>query len=219
LIDVLPYALAAAAAAPIAAVVTALILAESSRPLTSACVFVAAAAALDTALIGLALALAEAAGYDGGGDAGAIVDIVLGALFAALGLFAVFSHQSPEKEAAQRERMQRMARGGVGSLIAAGLVVQLVNFDAIAVFGGALKEVIAADVSTGEAIAVIAFALAVMLVPYWGPALVYAVSPTRAGPKLRGMSAWLLGHSKPLEIGVGLLFGTAFLVKGIQGLS
>jgi threonine/homoserine/homoserine lactone efflux protein len=218
LLSVLPYCLAAAAAAPAAAVVTALILAESARPLVSAWTFTAGAALLDVVLMGIALALAGATGYDGGGDAGAIVDVVLGALFLALGIFAVFSHETPEKEAAQRERMQRAARGGVGAMVTVGLVVQVVNFDAIAVFGGALKEVIAADVSAPEATVAVAFALVVMLVPYWGPAALYAISARRAGPMLRRMSGWILAHSRPLEIWVGLLFGVSFLFKGLQRL-
>jgi Kef-type K+ transport system membrane component KefB len=94
LLDVLPYGLAAAAAAPAAAVVTALILGESRRPLTSAWTFTAGAALLAGVFAGAMLALADATGYDGGGDAGAIVDVVLGALFMALGLFAVFSHET-----------------------------------------------------------------------------------------------------------------------------
>jgi hypothetical protein len=219
LVDVLPYGLAAAAAAPAAAVVTALILAESPRPQLSAWVFTAGALLLDLVLMAAALGLASATGYDGKGDAGAIVDVVLGALFLALAIVAVFSRESPEKEAAQRERIQRAAGGGIGTMIALGLVVQVVNFDAIAVFGGALKEVIAADVSTAEATVAIAFALAVMLIPYWGPAALNAASPARAGPLLRRMSGWILGHSRPLEIWVGLLFGVAFLVKGIAGLA
>jgi hypothetical protein len=47
IISILPYAVAAAAAAPIVAVVTALILAESKRPLLSAWMFTAGAAGLD----------------------------------------------------------------------------------------------------------------------------------------------------------------------------
>jgi hypothetical protein len=219
LLDVLPYALAAAAAAPAAAVVTALILAESGRPIASAWTFTAGAALLDVVLMGVVLGLAAATGYNGEGDAGAIVDVVLGALFLALGVFAIFSHETQEQQAAQRERMQRVARGGIGALLAAGLVVQVINIDAIAVFGGALKEVIAADASSAEATVAIGFALAVMLVPYWGPAAIVMVAPRSAGPFLRRMSDWILGHTRSLEIWVGLLFGVGFMLKGLQTLA
>jgi Kef-type K+ transport system membrane component KefB len=91
LLDVLPYGLAAAAAAPAAAVVTALILAESERPVMSVWVYIAGAALLDAVVAAILLGLAAATGYDGGGDAGALVDVVLGTFFLCLGLFAVFS--------------------------------------------------------------------------------------------------------------------------------
>lgn len=180
--------------------------------------FVAGAALLDAVFAAVLLGLAAATGYDGGGDAGAIVDVVLGTLFLGVGLFAVFSKVSPEKEAAQRERIQQVARGGLGAMLGAGVIVQIINFDALAVFGGALKEVVAADVSTGEAAAAVLFALALMLIPYYAPVVVYMISPSRAGSGLRRMSDWILGHSKSLEIGVGLAFGIGFLWKGIQGL-
>jgi hypothetical protein len=198
LLDVLPYGLAAAAAAPAAAVVTALILAESERPVMSAWVYIAGAALLDAVFAAILLGLAAATGYDGGGDAGAIVDVVVGTFFLCLGLFAVFSKESPEKSAAQRERIQRVARGGLGAMLGAGVLVQIINFDALA--------------------AAVVFALALMLIPYYAPAIVYMISPSGAGSGLRRMSNWILGHSKVLEIGVGLGFGIGFLWKGIQAL-
>ena len=75
-----------------------------------------------------------------------------------------------------------------------------------------------ADVSTVEAIIAILVAVAVMLVPYYGPALVYAASPERSGPKLKRMSDWLMARSRALEVVVGLGFGATFLIKGITTL-
>ena len=67
ILNVLPYGLAAAAAAPIVAVVTALILAHSKRPLLSASVFTAGAAALDVVFAVALLVAANASGaFDGG---------------------------------------------------------------------------------------------------------------------------------------------------------
>lgn len=104
-------------------------------------------------------------------------------------------------------------------MLGAGLVVQVVNFDVLAVLGGALKEVVAADVSFAEAAVAVVFALVAMLIPYWAPALAFAVAPRRAAPMLGRMSRWILGHSRPLEIWVGLLFGVTFLAKGIRTLA
>jgi Sap, sulfolipid-1-addressing protein len=220
ILNVLPYGLAAAAAAPIVAVVTALILAHSERPLLSAWVFTAGAAALDVVFAVALLVAANASGaFDGGGsDAGAIVDLVLGAIFLAIGIKAVFSRESPEDQASQRRRIERAAAGGLRGMLVTGVVAQVINIDAMTVFTGAIKEVAEADVSTLEAGVALAIALAVMLIPYYVPAILYAVSPQRSGALLRGMSDWLLGHSRMLEIVVGIGFGAIFLAKGIASL-
>jgi threonine/homoserine/homoserine lactone efflux protein len=217
---VLPYGLAAAAAAPIVAVVTALILARSARPLLSAWVFTAGAAALDVVFaIGLLVAAnASGAFDDGGSDAGAIVDLVLGALFLALGLKAVFSRESAEAQAAQRKRIERAAAGGLRGMLITGVAAQVINVDALTVFTGAIKETAEADVSTPEAAVALAIALSVMLIPYYVPAVLYAISPQRSGVALRRMSDWLLDHSRMLEIVVGIGFGAIFLTKGIASL-
>jgi threonine/homoserine/homoserine lactone efflux protein len=216
IVNVLPYGLAAAAAAPIVAVVTAVILAESKRPVLSAWVFTAGAASLDIVYSVVILAVANASGaFDGSSDAGAIVDIVLGAIFLLLGVIAVLSHPDPKKEATQRERIRRAAAAGLGGMLVTGLVAQVINVDAIAVYSGALKEVAESNVSTGEGAVAILVALAAMLLPYYLPALIYTVSPERSARTLPRMSDWLLGHSRIVEIVVGLGFGAIFLAKGV----
>ena len=51
------------------------------------------------------------------------------------------------------------------------LLVQVINFDAIAVFGGALKEIAEADITTGEEVFATLFGLAIMLSVYYAPGL------------------------------------------------
>jgi hypothetical protein len=217
ILNVLPYGLAAAAAAPIVAVVTALILAKSKRPLLSAWVFTAGAAALDVAFAAALLVAANASGaFEGGGSTGgAIVDIVLGAVFLAIGIRAFFSSESPDQQARQRERIERAAAGGLRGMLITGIVAQVVNIDAMTVFTGAIKEAAEADVSTAQAVVALASALAVMLTPYYLPAVLYALSPERSGRLLGSMSDWLLDHSRMLEIVVGNGFGAIFLAKGV----
>lgn len=218
ILNELPYAAAAALAAPVVAVVTAIILAESRRPLISAWTFTAGSATLVIAFSVALLAVAGASGTEDSSDVGPIVDVALGAIFLGFGAFAAYSSPDPEKEAAQQQRIRQAAGGGLGAMLAAGFVAQVVNVDALAVYVGALKEVALADVSTVEVMIAVLVAVAVMLVPYYGPALVYATSPERSGPKLKRMSDWLLARSRALEILVGLGFGATFLIKGIAGL-
>jgi threonine/homoserine/homoserine lactone efflux protein len=218
-LNMLPYALAAAAAAPIVAVVTSVILAESRRPLLSAWTFTAGAAGLVLLFSVAVLAIAAASGVDeGSSDVGAIVDLTLGVVFLGLGLIAVFSTPDPEKEAAQRQRIREAARGGLRTMLITGIVAQVINIDALAVYVGALKEAAVSDVSNAAATVAILVAVAIMLLPYYGPAVVYAISPERSGRQLRRMSEWLLDRSRALEVVVGLGFGAVFLSKGISAI-
>jgi Sap, sulfolipid-1-addressing protein len=103
-------------------------------------------------------------------------------------------------------------------LFAAGILVQIINFDAIAVFGGAAKEIAEADVTTGEAVFALLFGLAIMLIVYYGPALVYVLVPGRSAVLLGRMTDWIVGNSRAIEVVVGLGFGAYFLWKGLSAL-
>jgi hypothetical protein len=117
ILNVLPYALAAAAAAPVVAVVTAVILAESHRPVLSAWTFTAGAAVLVVVYSVVLLALAAGSGAfdDGDSEAGAIVDLVPGAIFLLLGTVAVFSKESPRRRPRRANAFSaRPPRGSAG---------------------------------------------------------------------------------------------------------
>ena len=212
LVQVAIYGLAAAFAAPIAIVVSALILGKSARPVFGAWAFVAGAAFLDVVF---AVVILAADLFEDGGDAGAIVDVGLGVLFIAMGLLAVFETESPEKDAARRARAERIATAKLTTLFAAGILVQVINFDAIAVFGGALKDIGEADITTGEEVFATAFGLAIMLSVYYVPVLIYMVDRKRAMPLLARMTEWIMANGRMLEIVVGIGFGAYFLAKGL----
>jgi hypothetical protein len=212
LVQVAIYGLAAALAAPVAAVVSAVILGKSSRPVLSTWTFVAGAAFLDVVLAAVILALDL---FDNGGDAGAIVDVGLGVLFAAMGLLAAFQTESPGKEAAQRARVEKIATAKLATLFAAGLLVQVINFDAIAVFGGALKDIGEADITTGQEVVATVFGLAIMLSVYYLPVLIYMIDRKRAVPLLARMTEWIMANLRMIEVVVGLGFGVYFLAKGL----
>jgi len=212
LVQVAIYGLAAAFAAPIAIVVTALILGKSERPVVSGWTFVAGAAFLDVVF---AVVILAADLFEEGGDAGAIVDVGLGVLFVAMGLLAVFQEDSPEKDAARRARADQIAVAKLSTLFAAGLAVQVINFDAIAVFGGALKDIGEANITTGQEVLATLFGLAIMLCVYYVPVVIYMVDRKRAMPLLARMTEWIMANSRRLEMVVGLGFGAYFLAKGL----
>ena len=212
LVQVTIYGLAAALAAPIGVVVSSMILGKSQRPLPSAWTFVAGAALLDVVL---ATAIIASGAFDNGGDAGAYVDVGLGLLFLATGGVAIFAEESPEKEAARKARADGIATAPLAKLFLAGIAVQIINFDAIAVFGGALKEIAEADITTGEEVFATLFGLAIMLSVYYAPALFYMFKPERAVPVLGRLTEWIMTNSRMIEIVIGLGFGALFLVKGL----
>jgi Sap, sulfolipid-1-addressing protein len=212
LIQVAVYGLAAALAAPIGIVVSALILGKSSRPVIGGWTFVAGAAFLDLVFAAVILA---ADLFDEGGDAGAYVDVGLGVLFVVMGLMAVFQTESPEKDAARRARAESIATAKLSALFVAGILVQVINFDAIAVFGGALKDIGEADLTRRQELFATLFGLAIMLSVYYVPVLIYMVNPKRAVPLLGRMTEWIMANSRKIEVVVGLTFGVYFLAKGL----
>ena len=124
----LPYALGAAAAAPIVLVVSAVIVTKAKRPIAAGLAFVAGAVGLDVVFASIILWIAEATGTDSSsGELGAVVDTMLGAIFAILGIAAVFSKPSPEKEEAERRRVKGFASSSFGSLFKLGVAVQVIN--------------------------------------------------------------------------------------------
>jgi len=210
------YGLAAAVAAPVAAVVSALILSKSTRPITSALVFTAGAVVLDLVIV---FAILASGAFDDGGDAGAYLDVGLGLIFAVFGMLAIFQKESPAKDAARRARADSIASAKLATLFVAGIAVQVINFDAIAVMGGGLKEIAQANLETGETAVATLFLLALMLIPYYAPAVVYALVPGRAGKLLGGMTEWIMSNSRRVEIVTGLAFGVLFLSKGLAVLA
>ena len=191
---------------------SALILGKSARPVPAAWIFVAGAAFLD---IVFAVVILAADLFEEGGDAGAIVDVGLGVLFVAMGLLAVFQTESPEKDAARRARADQIATAKFASLFVAGILVQVINFDAIAVFGGALKDIGEADITTRQEVFATAFGLAIMLSVYYVPVLIYMINRARAVPLLARMTEWIMANSRMIEVVVGLGFGVYFLAKGL----
>jgi len=211
------YGLAAAAAAPVAAVVSAFILGKSSRPVPSAVAFVAGALLFDaiiTVIVVVALGRADASS-----DIGAYIDLGLGAIFLILGVVAIFQRETPEGEAKQRARVESLASAGPKTLITAGIAVQVINFDAIAVMASGLKEVVLGGTVGVAALIAILFLLALMLLPYYAPVVFYALRPATAKPALVKMTDWIMANARMLEIVTGLGFGIVFAIKGYQALA
>ena len=70
-----------------------------------------------------------------------------------------------------------MVSSGSGALVVLGVLVQVINVDALAVSVGGLKEVVASSEPAGGQVAAIAFLYSLVLLSYWGPLAIYAVCP------------------------------------------
>jgi len=220
LVSLIPYGIAAAVAAPAAAVVAAFILGKNERPILGGFTFVFGALILDVIVCSIVLGVMEATGaFDGNGDLDAWIEIVLGLVFVGIGVTAIFQHGSPEKEAAQRARIESFTTSGLARIIVLGLVVQVINSDALAIMATGLKEVAKADLSFGQIVVAVAWLLLLMLLPYYIPTLMYVVAPKRSSVLLARFSEWLLAHTRPVEIWTGLLLGGAFLLAGVSALA
>ena len=217
----LPYTLGAMAAAPIVLVVSAVIVTKAKRPVAAGMAFVMGAVALDVVFAIIILWIAEAAGADSSsGDLGAIVDTILGGIFVILGVLAVFSKPSPEKEEANRRRVEGFASSGFGSLFKLGVAVQVINSDALVVYAAGLKEIPLADPAPGIAtvVVVLVLFLLIMLLPYHLPIVLQLIAPQSSQRILGGMTEWLLARTRLIEIIVGLGLGGIFLFKGLSDL-
>jgi hypothetical protein len=217
-LQLLFYGLAAAAVAPLALVIAALIVSRSERPITSTLVFSAGAALLAGAVATLELVILAESDIREGGTFGALIDLAIGGLFLVLGLAAVRSRPTAERDAARRAQAERAASGGSRAMFITGLLAQLLNIDSLAVMSGGLKEIGEAGVSASAALAGAAFLIGVTLLPYYGPGLLHILAPGHTTRLLGRLTEWILRNSRRVEIVTGLLIGTIFTVKGLQSL-
>jgi hypothetical protein len=111
--------------------------------------------------------------------------------------------------------IQKAAGGSVLALFVTGMVTQIIDIDALGIFGVGLKEILIDSVPVWQAVVAVAFMLAIMLVPYYAPAVYFAIRRQRASEGLGRISDWVMRHLRPLEIGAGLLIGLPFLFKGL----
>ena len=213
----LPYAIAALLAAPFMAVVAAFVLSLSKRPLAAGWIFIGGAAALDL-VFGFAIySLFAYSGILGTGDIGGIVvDMLLGLIFLLLGIKALFTRESPEKAQSRRKRIQKMASGGLGAIFVLGVLGQIVNSDALAIFAGGMKQIAITKVAFWEAAVGILIFIVIMLGFYYLPVVLYTVAPKSSMKMLTPFNEWIMRHAKVVEVVTCLVFGVLFLFKCIQ---
>ena len=116
--------------------------------------------------------------------------------------------------------MEGFASSGFGSLFKLGVVVQVINSDALVVYAAGLKEIPLADPAPGigTVVVVLVLFLFIMLLPYHLPIVLQVIAPRAPQRILGGMTEWLLARTRLIEIIVGLGLGGIFLFKGLSDL-
>ena len=218
---VLPYAVAAMLAAPLVPVLSAIIMDRARRPIASILFFVLGAVLIDLPLavaivVGVGVAEAEEPTI----NVSAWLDLLFGAAFLFLGVKAALERDTEAEHASQRARAEQIAAATPFGLIAAGIVVQLFNADALIVMAEGLKGIDDLRPPPGAltvAATVVAF-LFIMLLPYHLPVDLQLLFPQQAARMLRPITDWLFRHFRILEVVVGIVFGVLFLLKGAAAL-
>ena len=218
LIELLPLILGAALAPLYPILVLLLLLGEGG--LRSAIAFVAGALAMrlaQGALFGWVFGAAAEAHPDGGPQ------LIASTLLLVVGLLLLLTavkkwRKQPDLDDPPPQWMA--ALGGLSSLKAVGAGAL---FTAVAIKQWVFT-LTAIDVIQGAALERAAgaglylfFMLATQTLVLL-PILVYAVAPQRSAKPLAAAQAWLARNDRPIMIGVSLVFGLWFLVKGITGL-
>jgi hypothetical protein len=220
LLDVLPYALVAALPALYVAALTALILTHSKRPILGASVFTAGPLVLDAVLAAVVLTAFWGKGSQaaGGSTVSAWIDIVFASFCSPWGCRRCSTprRRRSKQPRARGSRTQRwLVAGGVRDR---PCDTQIIDMDALGILGAGLKEILIEPVPVWQAVVAVAFMLAIMLLPYYAPAVYFAIRRQRAAKGLGRVSDWLIAHTRALEIAAGLIIGLPFLAKGLAAL-
>lgn len=219
LLNLIPYGLAAAVAAPVAIVVGALIIGGSPRPILGGFTFVAGALILDVVVAVIVLAVMEASGaVTGDSEVSAWIDTLLGVLFLVIAIVALVGSDDPAKTEARKERIKRTIAGGLGPILVLGVGVQVVNSDALAIMASGCKEIAVANGSIGEQAVALAWLLALMLSVYYAPIVLRIAAPQHAARWLGSFSEWVLDNARMIEIVTGFAIGGLFFIKGVAAL-
>jgi threonine/homoserine/homoserine lactone efflux protein len=102
--------------------------------------------------------------------------------------------------------------------LAFGALVTVINFKNLAIFLSAVSVSLVADLLLPAKIVIVLLVVLVFCASVIGPVLIYFAFPQQADKRLNWIKQTLETHSRPIGIGVPLIFGLIFLIRGITGL-
>jgi hypothetical protein len=102
--------------------------------------------------------------------------------------------------------------------LAFGALVPVINFKNLAIFLSAVSVPLLSDLPLLSKIVVLLLVILVFCASVIVPVLIFVSFPKQADQRLNWIKQTLETHSRPIGIGVPLLFGLIFLIRGITGL-
>jgi len=216
--DILPLALGAAVSPVLLLFVVGVL--SGSRPLTRGLVFGAGALSVSVVIAAVVLLGAEGTGVSDGEHrhslAGALFDLIAGALLLVLAVVTIVRGPRPKKppkhthEPGTEPHLARTYLFGIGSMAT--------NVTSLALYLPALKEIVVDGTSDGERALAAGVFIAIMLAPIELPLAAYAIAPARASAALETLKAAMTRHQRKVGMGVEVVFGAYLLYKGISHL-
>jgi Sap, sulfolipid-1-addressing protein len=214
LVQLLPFA-AGLAVTP-AAIATGILFLGSKRPLANGIAFAAAFSLVYAGLAAIVLAAAQAANEPLVSDRTKDrITLAIGLLLLALALLAwVRARGRPP----HRPRWLDMVdTASPREALGLGVALAVLNPNIPILLAG-LTTITAANVSATDQFWGAVFLLATSQLGLAGPILWYVARPAAAGRGLDRVKDWLARHERLVDLGVLVVFGTLFALKGLAGL-
>lgn len=144
-------------------------------------------------------------------------------LFVILGLLLLWLTQNnwrkPPSENTNSPRLFAIIdRVSPPKAFAFGVLVTIINFKNLAIFLTAVSIPLISDLPLTLKIVVVLLDVLVFCAFVIMPVLIYVLFPKQADERLKWIKQTLDTHSRPIGIGVPLVFGLIFLIRGITGL-
>jgi hypothetical protein len=211
--DLTPIALAAVFAAPVAVVISGMVMSAAPKPLAAGSAFVLGAALIALVFDGVAVAIFRHVGVQAHSEAKATIETLLGLLFIVDGLRALIVRR--HGDGGPRERLRSIAARGWLALLLAGAAIQLVNIDALTISLAGAQTIAFGDLQLGGRVLALVYLVALMLILYWLPLLAYLLARGHTERALHWLDGWFAAHERLVEAGTGLIIGAAFLYAGL----
>jgi cytochrome c biogenesis protein CcdA len=181
------------------------------RPIARGLVLTAGAAIMLIVLSAIGVALGGT-GFSSGESLRAVINIVLGALLAAVGLRALLrppkpKASEPDTKPLSISRSFLMGAGGMAS-----------NVTTFALYIPALALIAGSGLPLGQRAVAALIILVIALMVAWVPLVLAAAVPSASNRLLPALGRWMAANSRWIQVALGFRFGIWLVAKGLNAL-